>query len=97
MASAVMLAAVDENRPLFDDTSPNAVRSFGLLGPDTAEPNAPLFDFIGSCRITALATSNSIPFPQDNDISLLPHDPVETNDLFPGAQAPLRQSSTFNR
>jgi hypothetical protein len=91
MASAVMLAAVDENRPLFDDTSPNAVRSFGLLGPDTAEPNAPLFEFIGSCWITAMVNSNAIPVAQENDISLLPHDRVETIDFFPGVQDDISQ------
>jgi hypothetical protein len=31
MPSAVMLAAVDENRSLFGDTGPNAVCSFDLF------------------------------------------------------------------
>jgi hypothetical protein len=86
-----MLAAVDENGPLFGDTGPNAVCSFDLLGPDTAQPNAPLLEFIGPCWIAAMVNSDSIPVAQENDISLLPHDRVETIDFFPGVQDDISQ------
>jgi hypothetical protein len=38
-----------------------------------------------------MVNSDSIPVAQENDISLLPHDRVETIDFIPGVQDDISQ------
>jgi hypothetical protein len=84
--TAIVLAAMDENRAPFGEASPDAVCPFNLLRPDAAEPDAPIFELFSPCFIAAMVNCNSLFVAQKNDIPLLPDDRIETIDLFPGVQ-----------
>jgi len=84
MPGAVMLAAVDKNRPLFGDTGSDSVCAFDLLRPDAAKPDAPMFELIRPYFIAAMVNSNSIAVTQKNHIPLLPDDRIEAIDFFTG-------------
>ena len=84
MPRAVVLAAVDENRPLFGDTGPDSVRAFDLLRPDAAKPDAPTFEVIRPCFIATMVNSNSLAVTQKNHIPLLPDDRIEAIEFFTG-------------
>jgi hypothetical protein len=84
MPRAVVLAAVDENRPLFSDTGSDSVCAFDLLRPYAAKPDAPTFEVIRPCFIATMVNSNSLAVTQKNHIPLLPDDRIEAIDFFTG-------------
>src|SRR5260370_35985328 len=81
--TAIVLAAMDENRASFGEASPDAVCPFNLLRPDAAEPDAPIFELFRPCFIAAIVHCNSLFVAHKNDIPLLPDDGIDTIDLFP--------------
>jgi hypothetical protein len=46
VARAKMLPAVDENWTLFNDRSSDSVGPLDLLGPNSAQPDAPMFELL---------------------------------------------------
>src|SRR6267154_6672871 len=83
VARAKMLPAVDENRPLFNDRSSDSVRPLDLLGPNSAQPDAPMFELLRFRLVAAMLNGNSFAIAQQNDVILLPDNGIKTVDLFP--------------
>ena len=80
---AIVLATMNQNRPLLRDARPDAIGAFDLLGPDAAEPDAPMLEIVGSGFIAAMVNRDSCVVAQENDVALLADDGVETINLFP--------------
>lgn len=82
VARTIVLTAVDEQGTLFGNAGANAVSAFDLLGPDAAEPDAPTLEIVGVGFVAAMVNRHSGVIAQENDVSLLPNDGVETIDFF---------------
>ena len=79
-----MLAAMDRHRPLFRDAGADPIGALDVLRPDAAKPDAPMFEVIRPCFITAMVNSNALAVTQKNHIPLLPDDCIEAIEFFTG-------------
>jgi hypothetical protein len=83
VARAKMLPAVDENWTLFNDRSSDSVGPLGLLGPNSAQPDAPVFKLLRFPLVAAMLNGDSFAIAQQNDVILLPDNGIQAVDLFP--------------
>ena len=83
MARSKVLAAVDENWTLFNDRSSDSVGPLDLLGPNSAQPNTPMFELLGFRLVTAMLNGDSFAIAQQNNIIFLPDNGIQAVDLFP--------------
>src|ERR1700730_267544 len=83
VARAKMLPAMDENRTLFNDRSSDSIGPLDLLGPDSAQPDAPMFELLCFRVVAAMLNGDSIAIAQQNDVIFLPDNGIEAVDLFP--------------
>jgi hypothetical protein len=79
-----MLVTMDQNRPLFSNARADPICAFDFFRPDSSDPDAPVFELFGLRFVTAVVNSYSIGIAQQNDVSLLADDRVETIDFFLG-------------
>ena len=79
-----MLVTMDENGPLFGNARADSVCAFDCFRPNSSDPDAPAFKLFGLRFITTVVNSYSIGVAQQNDISLLADDGIETIDFFLG-------------
>ncbi len=86
VARAKMLPAVDENRTLFNDRSSDSVRPLDLLGPNSAQPDAPMFELLRFGLVATMLNSDSFAIAQQNDVIFLPDNGIKAVDLFPRVQ-----------
>src|SRR5882724_12050510 len=83
VARAKMLPAVDENWTLFNDRSSDSVGPLDLLGPNSAQPDAPMFELLRFRLVTAMLNGDSFAIAQQDDVILLPDNGIKAVDLFP--------------
>jgi hypothetical protein len=83
VARAKMLPAVDENWTLFNDRSSDSVGPLDLLGPNSAQPDAPMFELLGLRLVATMLNGNSFAIAQQNDVIFLPDNGIKAVDLFP--------------
>ena len=83
MARAKVLPAVDENWTLFNDRSSDSVGPLDLLGPNSAQPDAPMFELLRLRLIATMLNGDSFAIAQQNDVIFLPDNGIKTVDLFP--------------
>jgi hypothetical protein len=84
MARAKMLVTMDKNWPLFGNARADPICAFDFFRPNSSDPDTPVFELFGLRFITAVVNSYSIGIAQQNDISLLPDDRIETINFFLG-------------
>ena len=75
---------MDQHRALLGDASAYAICAFDVLGPDTAEPDAPVLKIVGPGFVAAVLNGNALCVTQQHNIALLPDDGIETIDFLPG-------------
>ena len=83
VARAKMLPAVDENWTLFNDRSSDSVRPFDLLGPNSAQPDAPMFELLRFRFVATMLNGDSFLIAQQNDVIFFPDNGIQAVDLFP--------------
>ncbi len=83
MARAIVLPAVDENWTLFNDRSSDSVRPLDLLGPNSAQPDAPMFELLRFRLVATMLNGDSFAIAQQNDVIFLPDNGIQAVDLFP--------------
>jgi hypothetical protein len=83
VARAEMLPAVDENWTLFNDRSSDSVSPLDLLGPNSAQPDAPMFELLRLRLVATMLNGDSFAIAQQNDVILLPDNGIKAVDLFP--------------
>jgi hypothetical protein len=83
MARAKVLSAVDENWTLFNDRSSDSVGPLDLLRPNSAQPDAPMFELLRFRLVTAMLNGDSFAIAQQYDIIFLPDNGIKAVDLFP--------------
>src|ERR1700740_1342927 len=72
VACAKMLSAVDENRTLFNDRSFDSVRPLDLLGPNSAQPDAPMFELLRFRLVATMMNGDSFAIAHQNDVVFWP-------------------------
>ena len=83
VARAKMLPAVDENWTLFNDRSSDSVGPLDMLGPNSAQPDAPMLELLRLCLVAAMLNGDSFAIAQQNDVIFLPDNGIKAVDLFP--------------
>src|SRR5258705_8579467 len=83
VARAKMLPAVDENWTLFNDRSSDSVRPLDLLGPNSAQPDAPMFELLRFRLVATMLNGDSFAIAHQNDVIFLPDNGIKAVDLFP--------------
>src|SRR5258706_12219786 len=83
VARAKMLSAVDENWTLFSNRSSDSVGSLDMLGPNSTQPDAPMFELVRFCLVTAMLNGDSFSIAQQDDVIFLPDNGIKAVDLFP--------------
>jgi hypothetical protein len=78
-----MLPAVDENWTLFNDGSSDSVGPLDLLGPNSAQPDAPMFELLRLGLVATMLNGDSFAIAQQNDVIFLPDNGIKAVDLFP--------------
>jgi hypothetical protein len=82
VARAKMLPAVDENWTLFNDRSSDSVRPLELLRPNSAQPDAPMFELLRFRLVATMLNGDSFAIAQQNDVIFLPDNGIQAVDLF---------------
>ncbi len=84
VARAKMLSAVDENWTLFSDRSSDSVGSLNMLGPNSTQPDAPMFELVRFCLVTAMLNGDSFSIAQQDDVIFLPDNGIKNRLLEEG-------------
>jgi len=80
---AKMLPAVDENRTLFNDRGSDSIGPLYLLGPNSAQPDTPMFELFRLRFVATMLNGDSFAIAQQNDVIFLPDNGVKAVDLLP--------------
>jgi hypothetical protein len=83
MARAKVLSTVDENWTLFNDRCSDSVGPLDFLGPNSTQPDAPMFELLRFRLVTAMLNGDSFTIAQQNDVFFLPDNGIKAVDLFP--------------
>jgi hypothetical protein len=83
VARAKVLPAVDEDWTLFNDHSSDSVGPLYLLRPNSAQPDATMFELLRFRLVTAMLNGDSFAIAQQDDVVLLPDNGIKAVDLFP--------------
>ena len=86
VARAKMLPAVHENWTLFNDRSSDSVGPLDLLGPNSAQPDAPMFELLRLPLVATMLNGDSFAIAQQNDVIFLPDNGIQAVDLIPGLE-----------
>jgi hypothetical protein len=83
VSRAKMLRAVDENWTLFNDRSSDSVGPLDVLGPNSAQPDAPMFELLRLRLVATMLNGDSFAIAQQNDVIFLSDNGIKAVDLFP--------------
>jgi hypothetical protein len=83
VARPKVLPAMDENWTLFNDRSSDSVGPLDLLGPNSSQPDAPMFELLRFRLVATMLNGDSFAIAQQNDVIFLPHNGIKAVDLFP--------------
>ncbi len=98
MSRSKVLASVDGDRPLLDNTGPDAIGAFDRLGPHTAEPGSPVFELPRLFFLTAMLDRDAGGVAEQNGVPRLANHLIQPVDVFPriGDEPFERLAKVFN-
>src|ERR1700730_6961614 len=90
-----MLGAMDGYGPLFGNTRPDSIGSFGIFGPDAADPRAPIREASGFRRFASVVDGYASLIAQEDDVAWPPYYSIEIVELLSCSNNQLFYSLTI--